>query len=71
MLTYLVISSVVFSAWKKSLDLVARLLAAKNIPFITIDGSLSLPRRSKVLLDFQKNPETTILLMTLGTGAVG
>lgn len=47
------------------------MLAAKNIPFITIDGSLSLPRRSKVLLDFQKNPETTILLMTLGTGAVG
>lgn len=63
--------SIVFSAWKKSLDLVARLLAAKNIPFIAIDGSLSLPRRSKMLLDFQENPETTILLMTLGTGAVG
>ncbi|OCL02710.1 hypothetical protein AOQ84DRAFT_304166, partial [Glonium stellatum] len=63
--------SIVFSAWKKSLDLVARLLAAKNILFTTIDGSLSLPHRSKVLLNFQKDPEIKILLMTLGTGAVG
>lgn len=36
-----------------------------------IDGSLSLAERIKVLKDFQSPTGTDILLMTLGTGAVG
>jgi hypothetical protein len=63
--------SIVFSAWKKSLDLVACLFSVKAIPFATIDGSISLPERRKVLLDFKSKPDTKVLLMTLGTGAVG
>lgn len=63
--------SIVFSTWKKSLELVARLLAVKDIPFVSVDGSISLKHRRKVLLDFQENSATTILLMTLGTGAMG
>ncbi|UKZ69784.1 uncharacterized protein TrAtP1_010788 [Trichoderma atroviride] len=35
------------------------------------DGSLALAERSKVLKDFQSPTGTNILLMTLGTGAVG
>lgn len=36
-----------------------------------IDGSLPLTERSKVLNDFQSLTGINILLMTLGTGAVG
>ena len=71
MLTYFGISSIVFSTWKKSLELVARLLAVKNIPFVSVDGSVSLKDRKNVLLDFQENSTTAVLLMTLGTGAMG
>jgi SWI/SNF-related matrix-associated actin-dependent regulator of chromatin subfamily A3 len=71
MLTYFGISSIVFSTWKKSLELVARSLAAKNIPFVSVDGSISLKHRRKVLLDFQDKSDTTVLLMTLGTGSMG
>jgi SWI/SNF-related matrix-associated actin-dependent regulator of chromatin subfamily A3 len=36
-----------------------------------IDGSLSLAERIKVLKDFRSTSGANILLMTLGTGAVG
>ena len=71
MLTYFGVPSIVFSTWKKSLELVARLLAVKNIPFVSVDGSVSLKDRKNVLLDFQENSTTAVLLMTLGTGAMG
>jgi hypothetical protein len=61
----------VFSAWKKSLNLVALLLSAKNISFATIDGSLSLLDRRKVLSNFKSKPDIKVLLITFGTGAVG
>ncbi|KAH8687414.1 SNF2 family N-terminal domain-containing protein [Tricladium varicosporioides] len=63
--------SIIFSAWKKSLDFLAFLLEAKAIPFATIDGSISLPERRKVLSNFKSNPNIKTLLMTFGTGAVG
>jgi SNF2 family DNA or RNA helicase len=66
-----ILRSIVFSAWKKSLDLIACLLYAKAIPFATVDGSLSLPERRKVLSSFKSKPEIKTLLMTFGTGAVG
>jgi len=66
-----IVPSIVFSAWKKSLDLIAYLLSAKTIPFAKVDGSLSLPERRKVLSSFKSNPEIKTLLMTFGTGSVG
>ncbi|KAG9229783.1 hypothetical protein BJ875DRAFT_507726 [Amylocarpus encephaloides] len=54
---------------KEDLDIVACLFSAKAIPFATIDGSLSLPERRKVLSNFKSNPDVKVLLMTLGTGA--
>jgi hypothetical protein len=66
-----IVRSIVFSAWKKSLDLVAYLLSAKTIPFTAIDGSLSLLDRRKELSNFKSKPDIKVLLMTLGTGAVG
>ncbi|KAI9779018.1 MAG: hypothetical protein M1816_003778 [Peltula sp. TS41687] len=63
--------SIIFSSWKKSLDLVGCLFTRKAIPFVSIDGSQPLSERKKSLSAFQMRPEVTVLLMTLGTGAVG
>jgi len=63
--------SIVFSSWKKTLNIAARLLQNTGIHFNRIDGSLTLSERKKVLADFRSNGGATVLLMTLGTGAVG
>ncbi|KAI1374362.1 SNF2 family N-terminal domain-containing protein [Hypoxylon crocopeplum] len=62
--------SVVFSFWIRSLDAVARLLTAHNINFRQIDGSLPDTQRKQMLSEFL-DPSVQVLLMTLGTGAVG
>ena len=64
-------SSVVFSFWKKSLDIVGSLLEAKDIPYLRVDGSLLLSNRKTVSGQFQERHDVPVLLMTLGTGAVG
>ena len=63
--------SIVFSCWKKTLGLVSNLLDGQEVRYKMIDGSLSLKDRSKVLQDFRSPSGANILLMTLGTGAVG
>ncbi len=65
------ISSVVFSFWKKSLDIAGSLFNSRGIPFLRVDGSLSLNERKKVLNDFRDKDNVRVILMTLGTGAVG
>ena len=65
------VCSIVFSFWKKSLDLIGDLLKANGIRYCRVDGSLSLGKRKTVLAEFQANPEVGVLIMTLGTGAVG
>jgi SNF2 family DNA or RNA helicase len=65
------VQSIIFSSWTKSLDLVAFHLASQNTDFARIDGTYTLSQRQKVLEDFDQNSSVRILLMTLGTGAVG
>jgi SNF2 family DNA or RNA helicase len=43
----------------------------KEIVCSRIDGTVPARERSKKIDDFQRNPETAVLLMTIGTGAVG
>jgi SWI/SNF-related matrix-associated actin-dependent regulator of chromatin subfamily A3 len=43
----------------------------RGIVYSRIDGAVPAPRRSKIIDDFQHNPEMAVLLMTIGTGAVG
>ncbi|KAI0022837.1 SNF2 family N-terminal domain-containing protein [Xylariomycetidae sp. FL0641] len=62
---------IVFSSWKKTLDLVGNLLGIHHLRFYCIHGSLPLSERRRVLHDFQAPHGANILLMTLGTGAVG
>lgn len=63
--------SIVFSCWKKTLNLVQELLNFSNIRCVMVDGSLPLAQRLKVLKEFRSPTGANILLMTLGTGAVG
>ncbi|KAJ5622867.1 hypothetical protein N7490_011472 [Penicillium lividum] len=61
---------IVFSSWKKSLTLIAEMLTSRGIAYSMIDGSLPLSRRIAELKNYEK-PHINVLLMTLGTGAVG
>jgi SWI/SNF-related matrix-associated actin-dependent regulator of chromatin subfamily A3 len=47
------------------------MLRLENIPFEMISGKLSLNDRLRVLKNFRSPAGANILLMTLGTGAVG
>ena len=63
--------SIVFSFWKKSLDFISAMLEEENIPYYRIDGSLRMTKRREILANFQLSRGVSVLLMTLGTGAVG
>jgi hypothetical protein len=43
----------------------------RGIVYSRIDGAVPAPHRTKIIDDFQRNPEMAVLLMTIGTGAVG
>ena len=63
--------SIVFSYWRRSLDVVGALLTDKQIPYLRVDGTTPSAERREVLDMFQKQADVPVLLMTLGTGAVG
>ncbi|KAI1772543.1 SNF2 family N-terminal domain-containing protein [Hypoxylon cercidicola] len=63
--------SIVFSSWKKTLDLVGELLSYKGLKYYCIHGALPLSERLRILHGFKSQAGANILLMTLGTGAVG
>ncbi|CAI6242193.1 unnamed protein product [Periconia digitata] len=62
---------VVFSFWKRTLDLVATGLEALNVPFLRIHGSIPSAKRVKILVEFEQSTSARILLVTFGTGGVG
>ncbi|KAI0129443.1 P-loop containing nucleoside triphosphate hydrolase protein [Xylariales sp. AK1849] len=61
------VSGIVFSFWKKSLDLVEQPFAASGINFCRVGGSLATSQRKRVLTQFQTQPDVRVLLMTLET----
>ncbi|KAK3684318.1 SNF2 family N-terminal domain-containing protein [Podospora appendiculata] len=63
--------SIVFSFWRRSLDLVGKLFEEQGLNFRRVDGSVPSNLRRKILAEFYNNPEVRVLLMTIGTGAVG
>ncbi|KAK7431621.1 hypothetical protein QQZ08_001839 [Neonectria magnoliae] len=63
---------IIFSVWKRTLNLVEDLFTANGIQYCRVDGSVSTTmKRKKILLDFQERKDMRVLLITLGTGAVG
>ena len=63
--------SLVFSQWISTLDILEKLLMQNGIDSLRIDGRTNVQRRNKLLAEFQENPGARVLLMTIGTGAVG
>jgi len=63
--------SIVFSSWKRSLDIVAMLLQRNDIAFLRVDGSTLVRERENALEMFNSCTNISVLLMTLGTGSIG
>jgi SWI/SNF-related matrix-associated actin-dependent regulator of chromatin subfamily A3 len=63
--------SIVFSVWRKTLDVAARLCDEAGIDHVRIDGTVPQILRHQALKEFTNNPRISTLLMTLGTGALG
>jgi SWI/SNF-related matrix-associated actin-dependent regulator of chromatin subfamily A3 len=63
--------SIVFSVWKKTLDVAAQLCSDAGVCHVRIDGTVPQALRQQALEDFTTKPEVSTLLMTLGTGALG
>lgn len=63
--------SIVFSYWKTTLRVLARLLTVAGINYIQVDGDTSYTDRSNHLKAFKEQPAIRVLLMTIETGAVG
>jgi SWI/SNF-related matrix-associated actin-dependent regulator of chromatin subfamily A3 len=62
--------SIVFSFWRKTLDLIEVELNANRLPSVRMDGTVSIRDRQRVISEFENTP-VPILLMTTGTGSQG
>ncbi|KAE8360896.1 SNF2 family N-terminal domain-containing protein [Aspergillus caelatus] len=63
--------SIVFSVWRRTLDVVGNMFDENSVRFIRVDGGMDLSHRESALMEFQKNASVRVLLMTIGTGAIG
>ncbi|KAK2745993.1 hypothetical protein FQN55_005815 [Onygenales sp. PD_40] len=63
--------SIVFSCWTTTLDHLSNLLVEQGMSFVKIDGQVKNSERLALLKLFRESPDTPVLLMTYGTGAVG
>ncbi len=64
-------SSLVFSQFTKSLDIIEVELKARKFKYWRMDGKTTPAKRQKIVQDFQKETEPAILLMSLKVGGVG
>jgi SWI/SNF-related matrix-associated actin-dependent regulator of chromatin subfamily A3 len=62
--------SIVFSFWRKTLDLIEVELNTNRLPSVRMDGTVSIRDRQRVISEFENTP-VPILLMTTGTGSQG
>ena len=64
-------ASIIFSMWRRSLDLVGKLFHEEGIVFGRVDGKMDSSQRKKAITEFQDDTSVRVLLMTIGTGAEG
>ena len=64
-------SSVVFSNWRFTLDIVEYGLKQNNITSIRFDGKVLQKDRRNVVDNFKTQPDIRVMLLTLSCGAVG
>lgn len=67
----LIVSSVVFSYWTNTLDLVQLMLNDKGIPYSRIDGKTSLIKRTDALHAFQHDESVRVILVSITCGGAG
>ncbi|KAL1305303.1 hypothetical protein AAFC00_002206 [Neodothiora populina] len=65
------VRSVVFSGWTQYLDLIEIALRDNEIPFLRLDGKMSVPQRSAVLDRFKTDPEILCILVSIKAGGQG
>lgn len=63
--------SLVFSQFNSSLKYLQQELPKHGFQFRSLSGDMSMKKRAKALSDFQKDPPTTIFLLSMRAGAVG
>lgn len=63
--------SLVFSLWTTTFDLLQPALSARGMQCVRIEGAMSLEQRRVAIEKFEGDPNVRIMLLTLGTGAVG
>jgi SWI/SNF-related matrix-associated actin-dependent regulator of chromatin subfamily A3 len=64
-------SSVVFSTWSTTLDLVELSLRNASIAFVRFDGKVPQKDRRSVIERFKKDPTVKVIMLTLACGATG
>lgn len=62
---------IIFSEWVTELMLIGEVLEGSGIKCMLFDGSITIPKRDKIIEEFKSSQETTVLLITLGAGSVG
>lgn len=60
-----------FSLWTTTLDVLGSALSSRRMQFVRIDGAMTLVQRRDAIVAFERQPDIRIMLLTLGTGAVG
>jgi len=61
---------VIFSFWKKTLDIIDSTLEAYEIKYIYVDRDIPVKKRNITLLEFQNREASRVLLMTFSIGAI-
>lgn len=64
-------NSIIFSSWRKSLDVIAQGLTDFGLDYLRVDGAMQTKARKIALRDFQMKRNCKILIMTFGTGGAG
>jgi SWI/SNF-related matrix-associated actin-dependent regulator of chromatin subfamily A3 len=64
-------SSLIFSSWKTTLNHLAAILEHNGLAYVRIDGDNELEERRVAIERFKLDPDIRVMILTLGTGAVG
>ncbi|OCL03509.1 hypothetical protein AOQ84DRAFT_302675, partial [Glonium stellatum] len=64
-------SSVIFSSWTATLDLVQSMLEQAQILLVRVGGRVSSKKKEIVFNQFRNDPNTKVLLLSISWGAEG
>lgn len=65
------LSSIVFSSWRLTLNVIERALSQTGIRCLRFDGKVPQSERQDVINRFKEDPSVRVLLLTLACGNFG